>query len=288
MILIAEGGSTKCDWVIIDNQLKESNRVKTVGFNPYFHNAAFVEDVLRNTHELNSIKDDVEFVFFYGAGCSSKDLNLKIHEGLQTVFNSAIIDVDHDLCAAAHALYEGEPIISCIIGTGSNSGFFDGENMHETVPALGYILGDEASGSYFGKRVMADYFYNRLPTEMQIAFKEEFNLSWHSTIPSIYENRDANVYLASFMKFIAGFSHTQYVRDMVAEGMGKFIDVHVMSFDNYEKYKVGFVGSIAHIYRDILEAELEKRGCQLGKIIKSPVDSLVKYRRDRINIKTTA
>lgn len=288
MILIAEGGSTKCDWVIIDNQLNETNRVKTVGFNPYFHNAAFVKEVLSNTPELNSIKENVELVFFYGAGCSSDELNLKIHNGLQAIFTNADIEVEHDLAAAAHALYQGEPIISCIIGTGSNSGLFDGEKMSETVPALGYILGDEASGSYFGKRVMADYFYNRLPSEMQAAFKAEYNLDWHSTIPSIYENRDTNVYLASFMKFIAGFSSTQYVQDMVAEGMGKFIDIHVMSFKNYEKYKVGFVGSIAHIFRDILEKELDKRGCQIGPIIKSPIDSLVKYRLDRINIKTTA
>lgn len=287
MILIAEGGSTKCDWVLIDKESNEVGRVKTVGFNPYFHNAAFVKEVLSNTHELNTIKDNVEMVFFYGAGCSSEELNLKIHQGLSAIFLNAEIEVEHDLTAAAHALYEGEPIISCIIGTGSNSGFFDGQNMSESVPALGYILGDEASGSYFGKRVMADFFYNRLPAEMQAAFKAEFNLNWHSTIPTIYENRDANVYLASFMKFIAGFASTQYVRDMVAEGMGKFIDIHVMSFRDYEKYKVGFVGSIAHIFRDILESELEKRGCKLGPIIKSPVDSLVKYRLERINLKTT-
>jgi N-acetylglucosamine kinase-like BadF-type ATPase len=184
------------------------------------------------------------------------------------------------LVAAAYSLYEGDPVICCIVGTGSNSCFFDGEKVHELVPALGFILGDEASGSYFGKKILADYFYKRLPAEMQRDFEEKYKITWSQTVEKVYKNPHANVYLASFMPFIIAHKENPYVIEMVKDGMARFIDVHVANFSNYHQHKVGFVGTLAFLFGDILEEELIKRDCKPGRIIKNPADNLVQYHID--------
>lgn len=280
MILIAESGSTKCDWIILDDQRKVVGTAKTQGFNPYFHGEEFIINELKGEPELVLVKSQVTMVFFYGAGCSSDLLNTIVREALEKFFPAAKVTVDHDLLAAAFSLYQGEPLISCIIGTGSNSCFFDGVKAIEYVPALGFILGDEASGSYFGKRVLADYFYKRLPGEMQRDFEERFTLNWAEVVKKVYQNPHANVYLASFMRFVADHKENDYVQEMVKEGMARFIDIHVTNFSNYHRYEVGFVGTIAYIFEDILREELKKRDCRPGLIIKHPIDHLVQYHMD--------
>jgi len=280
MIAIAESGSTKCDWIVLNRKAEVCVKANTPGFNPYFHGEDFVVSSLQNCEELNEVKDQISTIFFYGAGCSSESLNLIIQEALEKYFVNANIRVDHDLVAAAYSLYEGDPVICCIVGTGSNSCFFDGEKVHELVPALGFILGDEASGSYFGKKILADYFYKRLPAEMQRDFEEKYKITWSQTVEKVYKNPHANVYLASFMPFIIAHKENPYVIEMVKDGMARFIDVHVANFSNYHQHKVGFVGTLAFLFGDILEEELIKRDCKLGRIIKNPADNLVQYHID--------
>lgn len=286
MIAIAESGSTKCDWALLDEQGNVVKAFKTLGFNPYFHSTEFVSSTLELCSDLEGAKGLVTSLYFYGAGCSSPELNAIIQAGLEQVFTRATVHVDHDLVAAAYSLYEGEPVISCIIGTGSNSGFFDGEKVTELVPALGFILGDEASGSYFGKKLLADYFYHRLPSEMHHDFKERYDLKWSDTLNKVYGNQHANVYLASYMRFIADHKKNAYVTEMIREGMARFIDIHVTNFAEYHKYKVGFVGSIAFLFEDILREELHKRDCRAGRIIKHPVQNLIEYHIQHKNILT--
>jgi N-acetylglucosamine kinase-like BadF-type ATPase len=285
MIVIAESGSTKCDWIILDDKHEVVQTAKTPGFNPYFHDQLFISSELAKSKELVQIKDQVNTVFFYGAGCSSEKLNTVVLESLSAFFSQAEVSVDHDLVAAAYALYQGEPVIGCIIGTGSNSCFFDGQNAIEKVPALGFILGDEASGSYFGKRVLADYIYKRLPGEMQRDFDERFHVEWAEVVQKVYQNPHANVYLASFMRFVADHKDNDYVQEMVKEGMARFIDIHVANYSNYHRYEVGFVGAVAYVFQDILREELRKRDCRPGLIIKHPADQLVKYHKEHKLIK---
>lgn len=277
MIAIAESGSTKCDWVLLDNNNQPCHRFNTMGFNPYFHSANFVAETLNECVELTEVKDQIKGVYFYGAGCSSERLNQRIELGLRQVFKDACISVDHDLVAAAFALYDGEPNISCIIGTGSNSCFFDGSEFDEGIHALGFILGDEAGGSFFGKQLLADYFYGELPEEIHQAFGAKYGLEWEDVVPKVYNNLHANVYLASYMPFIASFKAHKYVKEMVSKGIGRFIDVHVAKFPDFKKYKVGFVGTIAYVFEDILKEELVKRGCRPGLIVKNPIDRLIAY-----------
>jgi len=276
MLLIADSGSTKCDWRLVAED-KSYQDFTSIGINPYFHNEEVIESELQSNGRMMEFADKVTALFFYGAGCSSKDLKRIVDNGLSRVFPNAQIYVDHDLVAAAFAVYEDEPCIACILGTGSNSCHFDGDIVREEVPALAFILGDEGSGSYFGKKLLADYLYKKLPAEMSQKLKSEFNLDKNTVVDRVYMQPHANVYLASFMKFITQFRGTPYVDEMISEGIGKFLDIHVKCFRNAEEVSVNFVGSVAHYHEDILKKEAQKRNLRVGKIVKKPIDGLYHY-----------
>ena len=281
MILIIESGSTKSDWVLLNQS--EKTYFSTIGLNPYFHTEQDVEQAIRSNSGLLSLCNDVSAIYFYGAGCSADHLNAIIARGIQNVFTHAVVSVDHDLNACAYATYGGEPAISCIIGTGSNSCFFDGEVVSEQLPALGYILGDEGSGTYMGKRLLADFLYHRLPEEMATAFEKETGLDKDSIVHNVYKQPNANVYLASFVPFIQKFSQTSYVKELVLNGFKQFLDVHVCCFDNYKNYPVHFVGSISRIFKSELEEACRHFDIKLGNIVQKPVDGLVQYHERYIN-----
>lgn len=276
MLLIADSGSTKCDWRLVAED-KSYRDFTSIGINPYFHNEDVIESELRSNDRMMEFAEKVTAVFFYGAGCSSKELKRIVDNGLSRVFTKAQIYVDHDLVAAAFAVYEDEPCISCILGTGSNSCHFDGDIVREEVPALAFILGDEGSGSYFGKKLLADFLYKKLPAEMTQGLKTEYNLDKDTIMDRVYMRPHANVYLASFMKFITKFRGTPYVDEMISKGIGQFLDIHVKCFRNAEEVNINFVGSVAHYHEDLLKKEAEKRNLTVGKIIKKPIDGLYEY-----------
>tara|TARA_Y100001978_G_C23687713_1_gene432923 strand:- start:364 stop:1254 length:891 start_codon:yes stop_codon:yes gene_type:complete len=276
MKLIIESGSTKSDWVLVEKGI-ETNRYKTMGYNPFFHNETIIFNSINQNREIKRISKDVKEVFFYGAGCSSKELNSVVEKALRKVFCNAIISVDHDLVACAFATYEGVPAISCILGTGSNSCMFDGENLVEAVPALGYILGDEGAGSYYGKKLLTDFLYGKLPKEINDDFVNEFNLTKADIFDSTYMKPHANVYLASFMRFISKHIENSYVDDMIKKGMKHFMENHVCCYENYQEMKVHFIGSMSSIFKNQLEHAAQELGIDVGLIIKQPVDRLVQY-----------
>jgi len=276
MILVVESGSTKSDWVLVENGIK-IKRFKTMGFNPFFHNETIIYNAIKYNNDLCNISKNVKHVFFYGAGCSSEEMNNIIIKALSRVFINSKINVDHDLLACALATYENQPSISCILGTGSNSCFYDGNSISETVPALGYILGDEGSGSFYGKILLTDFLYNRLPDEINEGFIKKFNINKDIIFENIYMKPHANVYLASFMRFISDFKHTEYVDIMIKAGMIKFILNHVCCYKNHKEYKVHFIGSISFIFKEQLIFAANEIGINIGQIIKNPVDNLVDH-----------
>lgn len=277
MIAIAESGSTKTQWFIIDSEGHTKTEFKTRGFNPDFHSAQFVHDALEKSDDIQPLKLQVREVFFFGASCSSENHIRKMELGLSKTFRQAIINVDHDLKACAYALSQGGSVISCIIGTGSNSALFDGEKMIEEVPALGFLLGDECSGSYFGRRLLTSYYYKKLPQEISEDFERSYHLAWNDVREKVYGTNDANVFLASFMPFVIKYKNHPFINNILVEGARAFIDVHVKCFDQYSCREVGFVGTIASLISDILEEELNKINYRLGKIIQSPGKDLVEY-----------
>ena len=185
MILIADSGSTKCSWAICDEKGQIIDRCSTIGFNPYFITSAKVLKHLEDS-DLNEIRENISEVYFYGAGCSSKKMNAIIESPFKKFFSKADINVCHDLDAACFSMYEGEPAITGILGTGSNSCFFDGENIYENAPSLGFMLGDEASGNNFGKKLLCLYFNNVLDDDLKQKYEEEFETDIANINSNVY------------------------------------------------------------------------------------------------------
>ena len=277
MFIVVESGSTKADWMVIRE--KNETAYSTKGFNPYFHSKEDILIELSDHLELGLIKDDVTEIYFYGAGCSSPELNKIIERGLKAFFVNAEVSVGHDLEACAFSCYSGRNLISCIIGTGSNSCFYDGNEVSEAVPALGHILGDEASGSYFGKKLLADYLYKRLPSKIHEELKSK-GLTKDVIIDNIYRKPDANVYIASFMPVLIRNKDLEYSQNIIREGFQVFIDTHVKCYSNYTDCEVSFVGSVADLLQNELRAVCTDNGITVGKIIRRPLVNLVAYHKN--------
>tara|TARA_Y100001933_G_scaffold133464_1_gene132899 strand:+ start:115 stop:969 length:855 start_codon:yes stop_codon:yes gene_type:complete len=276
MILIAESGSTKTDWVLIDESNKK-RYFKTIGFNPFFHTTDFIISTISLNKDLIAFSKAITKLYFYGAGCSSEKMNNVVLSALKSLFPNAYSTVDHDLKACALATYEGVPSISCILGTGSNSCFFDGKTIREEVPAIAYVLGDEGSGAFYGKQLLKDYLYNRLPIEIKNDLETKLEISKEKIFDNVYMKPHANVYLASFMKFISTFKDHPYVTKMVEEGMDEFVKTHVCCYPESKNVKTHFIGSISKIYEKELRYAADKNGIILGNIIRKPVENLVDY-----------
>ncbi|HBP44420.1 MAG TPA: N-acetylglucosamine kinase [Flavobacteriales bacterium] len=263
--------------MVIDEQGKILNEFHTMGFNPYFHDADLVESKMRESEDAVAIAGEVSKVYFYGAGSSSAVLCKIIQSGLNRVFSAANVHVGHDLDAAAYSTYAGEPAITCIIGTGSNSCYFDGDVTSEKVPALAYILGDEASGSWFGKRLLALHLYQKLDPIVEADFVNTFGFSKDDIVNRVYQEPDANVFLASFMTFIARHQEVPQIISLLEEGFQAFVDVHVKCYENYQNVPVHFVGSVAYHFQPVLCHVCEREGIAVGQIIKRPIDGLAEY-----------
>lgn len=273
--LIVDSGSTKSDWVFLGPEGRLN--FLTRGLNPVFHDARTIENEVRLNNDLVKLSESVQEVWFYGAGCSSFERNEIVSTGLQTVFSGAKIHVAHDLLACAYATYEGAPMISCILGTGSNACFFDGKELSQAVPSLGYILGDEGSGSYFGKQLVSSFLYGRLPHDINESFKKWQNISKDEVISKVYREPNANAYLASFMEFAVKESSHPYIKEMMFEGFKRFNEIHVCSYDNYSQFKTSYVGSIAFLFSEDLHRACEAMDVSIGQIIQKPIEGLIQF-----------
>ena len=248
-----------------------------MGFNPYFHDADLVEREMNANSQAMEVADSVDRVYFYGAGSSSPELCEVIAEGLRRVFPKARVHVGHDLDGAAYSTFTGEPAVTCILGTGSNSCMFDGSTVTEEVPALAYILGDEGSGSWFGKRLLSSFLYHKLPAAIHDDFVAQYELDKLSITKRVYQEPNANVFLASFMTFLGRHKSDPYVQDWLDEGFKAFLDVHVACFEGASGMPIHFVGSVAYHFQDALKKACADRGYRVGNIIKKPIDGLAQY-----------
>lgn len=276
MILIADSGSTKCDWKLVEGT-SEVASVATMGFNPFFHGEDVIAKAIEEVPVFIENASKVKGVFMYSAGCSSPELNRIVENALASVFTLAEIHVDHDVLGAALAANQGEPGIACILGTGSNSCYYDGSTIHEELPSLGYILGDEGSGSWFGKQLLRDHLYKEpIPSELRQELMDKGHTK-DSILENIYRKPHANTYLATFMKIIANHRETEYVQKMIHDGLREFLLRHVCCFKNHKEVETNFVGSISYYFQDILKDEAGKLGITVGNVVKQPIDGLVQY-----------
>ncbi|UXX78528.1 hypothetical protein N7E81_14295 [Reichenbachiella carrageenanivorans] len=276
MILIGTSGSSKCDWELIQDN-KKVLTLSSSGINPYFHTEDIIEVSVRSAGELLKYADQIEVVFFYGSGCSSKKLQNIVHRALSKVFVQSHIYVNHDIVAAAFATYNGTPSFTCLMGTGSNSCFFDGDIVRQEVPGVDYVLGDEGSGAYFGKILLQAFLRKQLPAELATAFEETYNITKHDILQNVYMKPFANVYLASFSQFIHQHKDHDFFRVILKDGIREFVEIYLECYPDHKNYTVHFVGSIPFFFEDILKEILTEKGIALGKIIKEPIEQLVQY-----------
>jgi N-acetylglucosamine kinase-like BadF-type ATPase len=283
MLLVADSGSTKCDWILVKSN-GERLETNTMGFNPFFHNEELIASEISKNEILMSHADKILNIYFFGAGASSKQRNTIVENGLKKVFKNTVeLRVDHDLIGAAIATAEDDPGIACILGTGSNSCYYDGITVHEVVPALGYILGDEGSGAYFGKILLSKYLYKKLPIELATALENEYGVTKESIFEAVYNKPNPNVYLASFMRFARDHNDHPFFKEMIYKGISGFINIHVWCYENFREVPVHFVGSIAYYFKDTLEEVAKNYRFTIGKIVKKPVTPLADYYCKKLN-----
>lgn len=279
MILIGEGGSTKADWWFSKNG--EMRNIKTMGFNPLFHTTNSVIDGLNQSKELKSIAAEITEVYFYGASCSSQERNDVIMNGLNTFFTNSKNYVDHDLMGAALATCGDDTGVVCILGTGSNAAYFDGEDFGNRVPALGYILGDEGSGAHIGKKFLADLLYGLVPLELTIHLSDKIDLKKDVIFHNVYQKPHANIYLASFAKILSDFKNLEYTKELVVGCFKEFIEYHIMCYPDAGHSHIHFVGSVAFHYQDFLKEAFIGSGLKPSKIIAEPGKEILNYYRNK-------
>lgn len=278
MRLIADGGSTKTDWRLL-HEGREFKQVQTTGFNPYLVTSEQIEEILWK--ELQPFIDNnaVSELYYYGAGCSTPSKNMVIERAFEKVFENAHFHIEHDLLGAARAVCGNAEGIACILGTGSNSCFYDGYSVTSHIFSLGYFFGDEGSGAYMGKQLLSSYLHNELPGDLASSFYDIHKLTNENILDAVYNKPAPSRFLASFSKFISDNRNHPFIDTLIRENFRSFYKYQVAFYPRHQEVPVNFVGSVAYHYQDILQEIGHEFGITVGKIIQAPIDGLVEYHR---------
>ncbi|RXG12523.1 N-acetylglucosamine kinase-like BadF-type ATPase [Leeuwenhoekiella aestuarii] len=275
MILIAESGSTKCDWRIIDKTKSVLHQFQTLGINPMVLDSRELKKVLENEKALANNKEQIEKIYFFGAGCGTPETDEKLKKILQDFFSPDIqIQIRGDLDAAVEAATTQSGIV-CILGTGSNCCFFDGTKIIQKNPSLGYMLGDEGSGNAIGKALLKAYFNQLMPVTLQAKFETTFTPQLEEVLIHLYQRPFPNKYLAGFARFAIENRNEPFINVMLNHELKKFMDKQLYAYQKeLKKYPTHFIGSIAYYTQDLIIEEFKNRDYQIGIFIKSPIDQL--------------
>ncbi len=280
MILVADSGSTKTDWRAID----ASGAVRgfsSAGINPVLMSPAEISQLVSDKL-LPALGSDVDEVWFYGAGVMSDEMASVVSGAISGVFPKARCFAGSDMLGAARSLCGDDPGIVCIIGTGSNSCRYDGREITGNVRSGGYILGDEASGAWFGRKFLSDFVKGLLPQAIEREFDARFGLDYPSLVQKVYREPMPNRYMASFLPFLGEFTNHPYVRSLIRSGFDEFLSRNVAQYDNSRFCPVSFTGSVAFYFKDILLKALSAAGMTAGRIVRAPMDGLIRYHSGRI------
>tara|TARA_R110001583_G_scaffold145635_1_gene297562 strand:+ start:4599 stop:5459 length:861 start_codon:yes stop_codon:yes gene_type:complete len=283
MILIADGGSTKADWVLLGKSGEVVLKTRTGGLNPAVFSIDLMNNRINENEDFKTYKEKITEVYFYGAGCGTKKPTALLKSILESFFINAKVVVKEDTYAAAYAVTQ-EPGIVCILGTGSNSCYFDGTEVDVKIDSLGYILMDEASGNYFGKKLLRDYFYNKMPEDVAKMFEEQYDLSSDIIKKRIYKDDNPNTYLANFAEFMLKNERNLYFNKILHKGVKEFFKNRILPYKESKSVPVHFVGSIAFFARDIIEDVARFYLIELGNIVRRPIDGLIKYHQGKLKL----
>lgn len=282
MIFIAESGSTKCDAVFIDNKGNEVSRTALKGLNPQHLSADEIKEELAANTNITHLAPKVTTVHFYGAGCSSAAANAIVKEALKSQFNQATLYVSEDLLAVAHATSSDGAAICCILGTGSNCFYFDGNNAHKSIAGLGYILGDEGSAMDIGKQLVLDFLHQRLPPDIHQKFTTNYALDRDEIIRRVYRCPGANTFLAGFSTFVGENIASPHLRQLVKNCFINFTQLYIVPYKEATIVPLHFAGSVAFHYQEILREVLDEYQLKVGHIIQRPLDRLISYHQNII------
>jgi len=283
MKLIVDSGSTKTDWISINDNGETLFQTQTLGLNPQVLSEYILEERIINNYEIYQSRKNVSDLYFYGAGCGTEPPKKLIKKVFSPIFKNANFVIREDTYAAVYACCKPEEkAIVSILGTGSNCSYFDGKNIHQKITSLGYILMDDASGNYFGRQLLRDYYFNYMPQELQIKFKSEFNLEAELIKDHLYKKPNPNTYLAKFAKFLVQNKDLKYSKDLITKGFNLFINNQILQFENSSEIPLHFVGSIGFYLKENLKSSLNNKGLICGKILKKPIDGLVAYHKNYI------
>ena len=278
MIFVVDSGSTKTDWIALDNSGEVLFSTQTLGLNPQVLPSAILTERIINNYELYQNREKVSHVHFYGAGCGVDSPARRIEKVFKEIFTSSKFSILEDTYAAVYASTEpNTPAIVCIIGTGSNCTYFDGINIEQRITSLGYVLMDEASGNFFGKQLIRAFYFKTMPEDLAKKFEEEYDLSPDQIKENVYRKENPNTYLAKFAQFIVKNKEVLEMKSIIEDGLQRFITHQILQFENAKDVPIHFIGSIAHYLKDEIDIALKRNGLRLGNVVRRPIDGLVQY-----------
>ncbi|WP_257658136.1 N-acetylglucosamine kinase [Parapedobacter lycopersici] len=276
MILVADSGSSQSDWMLT---LPDGNTLSftTKGLNPFFVNEKEIAKIIQHVPDIQPYMDHIEEVYFFGSGCSSPDRRELVSNALSPLFANAFISVETELIGAAYATCGDRKGYIATLGTGSDVSFFDGKEVLPTRQGVGYVLGDEGSGVWFGKKLITGFLYQTMPADLRDSFDARFRLNKEAVIKNVYQRASPNAYLASFAPFMSDHADHPYIDGILRDGFREFVMTDIKPFPDYRDYVCHFVGAIAFYFRDQLRQVCEQYGVKAGKILKSPIEELFKF-----------
>ena len=281
MILIVDSGSTKSDWIAVDsngNQLLE--KIRTKGLNPAILAEKKLKKIIKSDDLLKKNKSLVTHIFFYGAGCGTEKPKALLKEVLEGVFVNAHIEINEDTMAAVYSTinHDKEAAVVCILGTGSNCSYYNGEQIEQRVDSLGYSIMDDASGNYFGKELIRDYYFNHMPENIKIAFGSKFNMEADYIKYNLYKQPNPSAYLASFAEFIFLHKDSEYTINLIKKGIRLFATNMIMQHkEELKTVPVHFAGSIAYFSQDEIRSVAQEMGFTVGNFERRPIEGLVSF-----------
>jgi glucosamine kinase len=276
--LIADCGATKSEWRLLHDGT--SRTITTQGISPYFLDTNAIATVLR-TELIKKLKGvTVDRIFYYGTGCSNPTNVKSVKAALKQVFPGALLDVQTDLLAAARAVCAHEKGLACILGTGSNSCFYNGKKVQRNSPGLGYVLGDEGSGAYLGRKVLQYYLYNTFDEELRARFDATYVTTTAEILDSVYKQPLANRYLSGFTLFLAENRGHFMIENIIEDGLNDFFFTHLCKYAEVWKYPVGFVGSVAWGFRDVIAELCRSYEFEQGPVLRAPMEGLVRFHQN--------
>lgn len=278
MKLLVDSGSTKADWIAIDEHGKILFTTQSLGLNPEVLTKEEIIARLNDKFDISQNKDKADFLFFYGAGCGTDRMKIFLSNIFKEYFTNAVISVHEDTYAAVFATTpKNEKAIVCILGTGSNCSYFDGNVLHQKVQSLGYIAMDDCSGNRFGRHLIRAYYFNKMPKHLAESFEKKYDLDADVIKQNLYKESNPNAYLATFAEFLIQNKNEKICQEFIRFEMVEFVENYIMQFENHKEVPVHFIGSIAFYLKEELETILNEYEIKLGNVLRRPIDGLIEF-----------